>query len=159
MEPTDLLLRVVRETARRHGVDPVLVAAICQKESSWDPTAIRFEPEYRWLWPARDNVYRPSRVSAATEVAQQKTSWGLMQIMGAVARERGCRLPYLTALCSAPLGVEFGCAHLAWMAKRYAGNDLISAYNAGRPVDFNRRIYVDPVLEYMDALRPLIEET
>jgi soluble lytic murein transglycosylase-like protein len=157
MQPTPLLLELVRSTAQRHGLDPVLVAAICQKESSWDPLAIRFEPEYRWLWPSRENVFRPMLVSAATEVAQQKMSWGLMQVMGAVARERGCRLPYLSALCSPAHGLEYGCAHLAWMAQRYAGNDLISAYNAGRPVDFNRRIYVDPVLENMEALRSQVE--
>lgn len=159
MEPTPLLLEAVRVASRRYGLDPALVAAICEKESGWNPNAIRFEPEYRWLYPSRENVYRVRGVSAATEVAQQKTSWGLMQIMGAVARERGCEAPFLSVLCSPVIGLEFGCAHLAHLAKRFTGGDLISAYNAGRPVDYNRRLYVDPVLENIERLRPRIEET
>lgn len=157
MDPTPMILAAVKSTARRHGLDPALVAGICQKESSWDPSAIRFEPEYRWLWPKRENIYKPNGVSAATEVAQQKMSWGLMQVMGAVARERGCRLPFLTALCTPMIGIEFGCLHLAWLSQRYTGADLISAYNAGRPVDYNRRLYVDPVLEFTEALRSRLD--
>lgn len=146
-----------------------LIAALTAVESGGDVFASRFEPHYSYLWdvvadgPKRcDDVYRPNDfegvagvTSMHTEFTQQRTSWGPLQVMGAVAREYGYRGSF-AALCG-ELGVRFGCWHLIALKRRLAAkglngvDDLIAAYNAGwarRDADsgeyLNQR-YVDKV--------------
>jgi soluble lytic murein transglycosylase-like protein len=143
------LATMIRKGARAHGFDPSLIAAISEQESGFQPWAMRFEPRYRWLWPRRNAVKPPRGVSLDTEVNQQKTSWGLMQVMGAVARERGYVHPFLSGLCLPALGIEYGCLQLAHMRGRFPElRDFVSAYNAGRPVADNP--YADEVLERVE---------
>ena len=138
--------------ALAHGLDPLVVAALIQVESGGQPWAWNPEPVYRYLWNVRDAVpFRPMTVSELRskyppsdfpclagdpdqEYWGQQASWGLMQIMGAVARERGYRDPYLTALCDVDTNLALGCEHfrvqLVW-----AHGDVekaLGAYNAGR---------------------------
>lgn len=114
--------------ATRHGLDPLWVAAIVEVESAGNPWAVRYEPKWRYFIEAQIRG-----VSHDTEVNQQKTSWGLMQVMGTVARELGCDAPFLSVLCSPVVGLEYGCQYLAKQLKRYDGDilDAVSAYNAG----------------------------
>lgn len=146
----------VAAAANAAGLEPVLVAALILQESGGNSRAIRHEPEYRWLWPGGGPVTPPPGVSLATEVAQQRTSWGLMQVMGAVAREYGCREPFLTALIDDPaLGLRFGCLHLAVLFARFPGagrEGAVSAYNAGHPTPDNETSYVRPVIARLGDL-------
>jgi len=153
-ETVTAIWQTVQSVAERHGMDPVLVLAIIEQESGYETHAIRHEPGYRWLWPKPSQVKAPSGVSLATEKNQQATSWGLMQVMGAVAREHGCELPFLTALCSSPaLGIEYGVRHLAKLKRRWSFRcDFISAYNAGHPTQSNAR-YVSEVLARIERLK------
>ena len=119
------LERLAREAATKHGLDPALVCALCEVESSWIPWAVRHEPGYRWLWGLTYDDYpieprwlakevQLRGYTAGTERIFQRTSWGLMQIMGAVARERGFR-GWLTELCDPTVNLQWGCRHLRWM--------------------------------------------
>jgi len=114
--------------AGRYYFDPYLIAAFCKVESDYNTWAVRYEPEYRWL-------YGDVRAMSPTERKSQMMSYGLMQIMGAVARERGFKERYLTQLCTPSIGITFGVKHLAWLrdSKGYSGDDLVSAYNQGSP--------------------------
>lgn len=116
--------------AVRHGLDPLLVAAIVQVESAGSPWAIRYEP----AWAARlDGRRGQPGVTSATERVQLSTSWGLMQVLGVTARELGFKGPFLSALCAPAVGLEYGCRYLARQLRRYKGDvsDAIAAYNAG----------------------------
>ena len=116
---------LAREAATKYGLDPRLICALCQVESRWNPWAVRHEPRYRWLWALTyedypmephfqsEELHLPG-YTAITEQILQRTSWGLMQIMGAVARERGFR-DWLTGLCDPAVNLEWGCRHLRWM--------------------------------------------
>jgi soluble lytic murein transglycosylase-like protein len=149
------LIPIAQRIARDHDLDPALVCAICHQESSWRPWAIRYEPGYRWLFRLGGSLPRHG-ASEATERAQQMTSWGLMQVMGAVAREHGCEEPFLTVLCDPAVGIEHGCRHLVQLTRRYGDQGLeavISAYNAGRPTERNREHYVKPVLRFINLYR------
>lgn len=153
--------------ARDFDLPPDLVIAICQTESSGDPFASRFEPDYPYLWDNQLN--RPlANVSAGsklvpvpgfkalagvtphTEWVHQKTSWGLMQVMGGVARARGWTGP-LPALCSALTGLEIGCNHLAHLRDRfldgYGWAGVVAAYNAGNPRSKTGEAYAYKVAE------------
>ena len=140
--------------ATRHGLDPLLVQAMVTIESAGNPWAMRYEPGYTWLIP-----YSHPLVSEQTELTQQRTSWGLMQVMGATARELGCDAPYLACLCAPAVGLEFGCRYLARQLKRYDGDvqDAVAAYNAGsarrnREGQYVNEAYVRKVWRAYEAL-------
>ena len=123
------LLRLAREAGEAQGVPPELILAVIRAESGGDPAAIRFEPNWGYHLDYRTH----SRTcSSFTERSQQATSWGLMQVMGTVARERGFDGPFLSALTDPALGVWYGTAQLARCIKRYDDvEDALAAYNAG----------------------------
>ncbi len=150
------LIFLARDMAERKGIDPALVCSLCEVESAWQPWAVRYERGYQYLYgleredPAEDDSVEdtlwgwivvmdrlhnavPTTSSHNTEVASQRTSWGLMQIMGAVARERGLK-GWLTRLLQPEVNLSIGIKHLQWLAGRgWSGKDMISAYNQGSP--------------------------
>ena len=153
--------------ANRHAIPVHLVAAICAKESSFIPGAWRPEPVYRYLWDVKANErfrkLTPAEIASETppldfpkvggpsaqEWWGQQISWGLMQVMGANAREHGFRGVYFTDLCE-PLevGLEFGCRFLARLLARHPVEDAVSAYNWGHPSPKNADSYVLPVMRW-----------
>ena len=91
---------------RAHELDAALVCAVVEQESAWDPHAIRYEPAFRTRYVA------PLGLPPTEEVARS-ISWGLMQVMGQVAREHGFSGKFLSALCDPAIGLDIGCAILA----------------------------------------------
>ena len=129
--PDAELARLAADAGAEHEVDPALILAVIEAESGGDPAAIRFEPNWRWHLDYRTHS---RRCSSYTERNQQATSWGLMQVMGTVARERGFDGPFLSALCDPAMGVWYGTAQLARLLKRHETvEDAVAAYNAGSP--------------------------
>lgn len=152
--------------AGRYDLDPDLVQAIVEQESGYDPAAWNPEPRYRWLWDVRANTkfraltlaeiaaksppadFHALAGDADQEWVAQQASWGLMQIIGANAREHGFRGSYLPELTrDVALNLDVGCRifaeHVAWVARfPYAGLEsaraawarrkALAAYNAGR---------------------------
>lgn len=146
--------REIAEAAARHGLDPALVAAIVETESAGETHAMRYEPLYRYLVP---RAQRPATSSKPTEDTAQKTSWGLMQVMGGLARELG-HAGWCTELCAPEIGLEFGCRYLAAQIARYGEAGGVSAYNQGRPRTdsagrFKNQPYVDKVLRARETYR------
>jgi len=146
--------------ARQYGIPEDLLAAIVQVESGGNPWACRYEAHYRWLWDvthnrphrAGDRFSAPRGVSADTERAGQMTSWGLMQVMGAVARERGFDRPFLSELCAPEHGMRIGCLHLVSYHRRWKDWEAAAAaYNAGSPRRNKEGKWVNQV--YIDRLR------
>ena len=104
--PAAELIALAHAAAKNHALDPALVCAVVEQESSWDPHAIRYEPAFRMRYVA------PLGLSATEEIARS-ISWGLMQLMGQLARERGFTGRFLSALCDPAAGLDVGCAVLA----------------------------------------------
>lgn len=138
--------------AKSHGLDPRIVKAMVIVESSGDHTAWNPEPRYRYFWNVK--LWKPFRPISDAENASeyppkdfptlagdpdqewwaQQASWGIMQVMGAVAREQGCRDRFLTSLCrDAETGLLYGCrvlqGHLRW--SKGVVDQAIAAYNGG----------------------------
>lgn len=150
---------LIEDLGNHYQIDPPLIKAIIQIESNWEPIAIRFEKGYRWLYEV-DRLVKDLRLHRDTEEYGQKVSWGLMQVMGAVARERGYRGRYLSGLLSPELGLLYGVKHLHWSIKRFGGDiwDGVSAYNQGsakKTVDgsYVNQFYVDKVKKYYEQYR------
>jgi len=124
------IIDLARRIAAEHALDPALVCAVIEQESAWDPWAVRYEPGFlsRYVAP----LYTAGKLSA-TEAYTRSMSWGLMQLMGQVAREFGFEDASLAELCDPATGVEFGCRVLAARLKRARGDvpAALLAWNGG----------------------------
>lgn len=108
------LVQLAKTTAQSHGLDPALVCAVVEQESNWNQWAIRFEPAFlaRYVHPLG---------LSDTESYARSFSWGLMQLMGQVARELGYK-GHVAELCDPVTGLEWGCKHLANKLKDVNGD-------------------------------------
>ena len=185
------------QAAAKYGLDEALVCALCEVESGWNPWAVRYEARYKWLvgfqceylplskwvydtghniwYPLPDilkqfnSIFIEDRAAIQTELLHQQTSVGLLQIMGAVARERGFR-DWLTELCDPAVNLEWGCKHLRWMldhagsfniraSTQWQNADLAAAWNGGARImefvnakptgRYKNQSYVDRVVRAM----------
>jgi soluble lytic murein transglycosylase-like protein len=132
--PTEMIL-LARRIACEHGLEPALVCAVIEQESAWNPWAVRYEPGFlsRYVAP----LYTAGKLSA-TEAYTRSMSWGLMQVMGQVARENGFSQPSLAELCDPNIGIEFGCRILAVRMARAKGDAraALLAWNGGANLNY-----------------------
>lgn len=114
------LEQLARMNADAAGLDPALVCAVVEQESGWNPWAIRSEPAFytRYIQPLVDR----GEVREPTEAQSRAFSWGLMQMMGQVARERGFTGRFLSELCQPETGLKAGCEFLAYLLRRAEGD-------------------------------------
>jgi len=100
------LVALARRAAMVQSLDASLVCAVVAQESAWNPWAMRYEPAFFSKYVA--SLYTNNKVSAS-EAYARGFSWGLMQVMGQVARENGFDVPFLSALCDPEIGLVMGC--------------------------------------------------
>lgn len=124
------LVSLSRKAASVHGLDPALVCAVIEQESAWNPWAIRYEPAFFTKYVAP--LYTNNKISAS-EAYARGFSWGLMQVMGQVARENGFAEPFLAALCDPAEGLDIGCKVLRRKLDAMAGDAPrgLLAWNGG----------------------------
>jgi hypothetical protein len=151
------------------SLEPELVLAVIWQESGGIQAAWNPEQRYRWFWNVRTNApFR--RVTDAENMSEypptdfpslagdpdqewwgQQASWGLMQPMGAVARECGMKNKYVGDLLIFPeLNIQIGCTHLSRKLKQ-AGGDVRGAllrYNGG-----GNQKYDDEVTEKYELVK------
>lgn len=113
------------DVAGSWGLDPILVCCVCENESLWWPNAIRWEKGFY------KHYTEPMNLPESDEM-QRACSYGLMQIMGEVAREAGYTLPF-SGLYDPTTNVYWGCLKLR-KCLEHTGNDVTKAllmYNGG----------------------------
>jgi soluble lytic murein transglycosylase-like protein len=135
MSPTQELIQLATSVAAKHSLDHTLVCAIVEQESSWDTYSLRYEPAFRSRYVA------PLGLPLSEEITRS-ISWGLMQVMGQVAREHGCAAKFLSALCEPATGLEIGCSVLASKMSAAAG-DLplaLALWNGGANPDYSSEV-------------------
>lgn len=168
---------VVRDAAMRHNLRVELLLGVVEKESGFNPWAWNPEPRYRYLWDVkRGQPFRKLTVfESASEIPPedfpclagdpdqefwgQQASWGLMQVMGAVARELGFEGKYLTELSDPYTCIEFGSLKLRHLLTWADGDErhALAAYNGGpgnNPLDgvLKNAAYADDVLRRAKGL-------
>ena len=114
----------------QNNFNPLLPLAIIWQESGGNRFAWNPEPRYRWFMNVKTR--KPFRKVTDDEIAAetpppdfpclagdpdqeywaQQASWGLLQLMGSSARERGFNGPYLTQLVDPDINIELGLKHL-----------------------------------------------
>jgi hypothetical protein len=142
----------IEYAAAVHRVDSRIIEAMVFQESSDHPYAYNPEPEYRYFWNVK--TWAPFRRPTPAELASQsppkdfpalggdpdqewwsqQASHGLMQIMGALARELGFRGIFLPEINDVHLNLDLGCRYFAQLM-RWAKSDTwkaVAAYNGGR---------------------------
>ena len=152
---TPELQRLISLNALKYNLPEWLITGVIATESGGDPWAVRFEALFRAHY-VPDNC-QTFGASHETERTTRACSWGLMQIMGQVAREHGFKGEFLSELCAPATGMEYGCRHLARFRDRYlvglGWSGVAAAYNAGTPHKnetgkFLNQLYVDKVMKF-----------
>jgi hypothetical protein len=150
---TPALKTLVLNYCRSHALNYDIISGLISVESNWHPKRARYEPAFNYFsqpykWAALQSI------SQDTEMTLQRTSWGLMQLMGATARSLSYDL-WLPDLCDPMTGIIWGCEYFKSRAAHYPDvKDQISAYNAGTPRKrgdgtYENQAYVDKVLAAM----------
>lgn len=95
--------------ATKYSLDPALVCAVCEQESSWNQYAARYEPLFfsHYIQPLLNN----GTITSITEATLRAMSVGLMQTMGEVVRELGYT-GNLLQLTDPDTSVDWGCKKL-----------------------------------------------
>ncbi len=142
------LVQLAERAASAEGLDAALVCAVVEQESNWNTWAIRYEPLFFAKYVAP--LYTNNKVGA-TEAYARGISWGLMQVMGQVAREVGVNAPFLSMLCDPAAGLAAGCKVLRRKLDSCAGDTHrgLLAWNGGGNPD-----YADEVLSRVSRYQP-----
>lgn len=144
------------EKNRHREVPADLVLAMIWQESTGNPWAYRYENGYvyfyewkrgRALYDDRQSVQgnriKSAAILGATEFNGQSASWGLMQPMGAAARERGFRGLYLPELCEPEINISIATAHY-WIYASLSGErgveNALQRYNGGGNEDYFKEV-------------------
>lgn len=130
---------LIEEYSLKNGISPELLASLIHRESSGNPWAVRYEPGFYVRYIKSKNLADlkgyappPTLVSNETEKSLRSTSFGLVQIMGQVARERGFEGLFLSQLFDPRTNIELGAAHLGGLLARYGDVETaLLRYNGG----------------------------
>jgi soluble lytic murein transglycosylase-like protein len=131
--------------ATKHGLPPQIICGIAERESTWNPWTIRYEPAFFTKY--MEALWTHGMVKDITEAQARSFSWGLMQVMGQTARELGWAGD-IAALCDPEVALEYGCRAFAERMKTRQGNApaALLAYNGGANPN-----YADEVLKLAAA--------
>lgn len=157
-DPLEEFDDLIIKSAEKFRLDANLIRAIIMVESSGDPNAIRFEP--KWHLFNNPSMYADKLgISRDEEEENQATSWGLGQIIGAVARDLGFT-DDLTMLLVPEINLFYCSKKLRQLMDRFDNEEkVVSAYNCGTPRLINGQWsnyrYVDKVFSYLRKFRKL----
>ena len=145
------LIPLARQIAVSNGLNDALVCAIIEQESAWNPEATRYEPAFyqHYIVPLI-----ASQDLSQGEATGRATSWGLMQVMGQVAREHGMAGPFQELLTPA-VGIHWGCIVFASKLKAASGDtyNALLRWNGGGNKEYPNQVtdridkYILPVMD------------
>ena len=131
------------ETAERIGVDPAMVCAIIETETSWDASKREWNPT-RWLLGVA-----PIDVGGDVNWVIMGTRWGPMQVLGQQALEAG--LKDLEKLRTTDGSIEGGCIVL-----KSLGSNLARWFGAERKLLAKKASFLLPIMEEFVKSRPCV---
>lgn len=138
LSTTETRKQFVIPFARKYLLDAVLICAVAEHESSWNPWATRMEKGFYLKYVQQMSLND-------TEEYTRSMSFGLMQIMGETAREFGFvhQAPseyaqFLTQLCDPEIGMDLGCKKLRRCFDLHQNDEVAAllAYNGGKDLNY-----------------------
>lgn len=151
---------LVVKAAESFRLDANLMRAFVAVESGWNPWKNRYEPAYQYLVNPSDYAHKLF-ISLDTETMNQKTSFGLGQLMGGLCRDLGFQSDLLM-LCEASINLFYMGKFLRRLSDKYGDEpDVVSAYNAGSPRkiatgSYVNQTYVDKIYAVLRDFRKLV---
>ena len=150
---------LIKLYADKYKIDPVFLTALIKVESGFNPLAIRYEINYRWIYKLEE-MTKLVGCSKETMLVMQRTSFGLCQLMGANAYELGLKI-YATALLSPELNLKYACMYLNKIIRAQSLQDTVdiyAAYNAGsvrktKNGEYYNQIYVNKFIQVFEELK------
>lgn len=147
---------IIEEVAKRHDLDPTLVAAVAWQESAFKPYAFRVEPAYWRRYGDKIKALARGTLSRSDDRWTQYgdvagASYGLMQTMYSTAvHEAKIEVEYPTELCDPSISLEAGCRILKRNLAAAGGSvrRALLRYNGG-----GRIAYPDEVLAKQREVR------
>jgi len=120
------LIQMAETFATEYHIPPDLLCAIINVESEWNRWAVRYEPAFL------KKYILPLKLKSKTEQVMRACSFGLGQILGQSAIERGFHGDLPKLFCP-QVNIEYVCKYIEMLKRRkdYSWNDVISAYNQG----------------------------
>lgn len=126
----DELIALAQKKAAEHGISPKIFCGLVERESSWDPWVVRYEPAFYEKYVQKQ--VDAGAIHDETEAHARAFSWGLCQAMGEDAREMGFT-GHLAQLCDPETGLEYGARMLRHMIDLAHANitAALQRYNGG----------------------------
>ena len=144
--------------ALKYNVTSDWLKAIITQESRFDPYALRYEEKYSYLYKVKEMALK-CRVSTDTETQEQKFSWGLGQLMGALVREQGFTEP-MGRLFEPVINIDHIAIRLRdLMKKSPVDTDVFAMYNGGigalskKTICYPNQSYVDSVKKHLQSFQ------
>jgi soluble lytic murein transglycosylase-like protein len=141
-----IISKLIVDAAKQTGISPNLLAAVIHQESAGQIYAVRYEPNFfdKYVKPKTRQTLQghvPRLCSLETERRMRATSFGLMQIMGQVARERGFKGEFLTELLDPAANIKWGSEFLQTLLLKYEGTDrALLRWNGGGNPDYAKEV-------------------
>ena len=111
-------------------VSQSFVLAVIHAESSGNPDATRYEPDFERRYIANNSTWLKRCADLGMTTREVATSYGLMQLMFSTAYGYGCQS--VKQALDPDQNMRFGIAHLAALIKTYGGKEsVLAAYNGG----------------------------
>ena len=133
---------LIIEASKKTGIAPSLLAAVIHQESRGEIYAVRYEPlffdKYVKGKTKKTSIgHIPSSCSWATEQQLRAHSFGLFQMMGQVARERGFKGEFLTELLDPATNIKWGSEFLQTLLLKYEDAEkALLRWNGGANPDY-----------------------
>jgi soluble lytic murein transglycosylase-like protein len=122
--------KIIETQCNLYQIDPKWIHALITVESNWTVTALKYEPNYFYLYKP-EQCASLCKVTYATEIVTQKISWGLGQIMGALARQQG-HVGNMPELLRPEVNIKHMCIYLDQLKKNSLTDEFVFAkYNGG----------------------------
>lgn len=144
--------KIIVENAKKTGISPNLIAAVIHQESAGNIYAVRYEPGFfdRYVKTRTKDTLQgfvPSMCTLETEKRLRATSFGLVQMMGQVARERGFRGQFLSEIIDPETNVRLGTEFLQTLLLKYDSTEAaLLRWNGG-----GNKNYAKEVLGHIDS--------
>lgn len=141
------LSNIIKSASSVHEIASKIIAGVILVESSGNPKVSRYEDGFYQRYIAKADRqtlkgYIPNSISLDTEKRLRAFSWGAMQIMGQVARERGYKKEFLYDLLDPDVNIHLGTQILAGYFKATGHwNAALLRYNGGGDAEYPNRVF------------------
>lgn len=140
------LAPLIFEASKFTGVPATLLAAVIHQESKGHIYAVRYEPAFyrRYVEGKSKSAllgYVPRLCSLDTEKQLRATSFGLMQIMGQVLRERGYKAEFLTEALDPKTNIKWGSEFLQTLLLKHDDTEsALLRWNGGGNKNYGKEV-------------------